>query len=614
MNQLNLLTLFTPPTQSQSQASSFGVSSGVSSANSTMTASAGIGVNIGDVAFGQLLQAQLQNAKVAAPLANVTANMAQVRQLGGQLKAAIAQLLQNGATLEQVVTELAKTLGDNVVSQLQTQLGTSVAPDVQSAITQMLAQALGPPANGPPAPPAQAAAALVDRLIQVADTLAGVSGTVNAAGQQLESLGNTISDANAGDNPAPPTTKAILRDVLAALQPFVAAAAQSNPAANANATSNSTLAQTSNPNSNGPAFANAPIQPPAPWVPTTVSLVANAMHNGAVNGPPAPPASNATALAQSIAQTTTDGPAVANNPVLTLVGTGGDTVIGRILARAANVAATQTQNQPQPAASTSPSSSSGQTSTATLQPQIAVASAGNSSSNGSSTDVLLASALRSLQAALASLPPPKSNAAGAGFASAQNALAGVTQSASSVFGALGVSPVVNTVTGSSSGSALPQTAQAQLPANFTDPNTIVDQVLKGIAMQSLPDGTQTVRMRLVPESLGDVTVNLQVQNGSINATLVAQNADVRDALLAGQQSLVQSLNDAGLKLSSFTVNLSNGGLPYQQPQNQSQPQFGTTRRSMGLSPSGVDDAVAAVPTYGLPQTQLAALQWLNALA
>jgi len=77
---------------------------------------------------------------------------------------------------------------------------------------------------------------------------------------------------------------------------------------------------------------------------------------------------------------------------------------------------------------------------------------------------------------------------------------------------------------------------------------------------------------------------------------------------------VQSLNDAGLKLSSFTVNLSNGGLPYQQPQNQSQPQFGTTRRSMGLSPSGVDDAVAAVPTYGLPQTQLAALQWLNALA
>ncbi len=132
-------------------------------------------------------------------------------------------------------------------------------------------------------------------------------------------------------------------------------------------------------------------------------------------------------------------------------------------------------------------------------------------------------------------------------------------------------------------------------------------------MRTLSDGSQTVRMRLVPESLGSVTVNLQVQGNSVNATMTAQNTDVRDALLANQQMLTRSLADAGMKLSSFTVNLANQG-QYQQQQNAYQSRFGTTRRFVGVTTSSDDDAIASVPSYGPSSSQIAAMQWLNALA
>ncbi len=133
-------------------------------------------------------------------------------------------------------------------------------------------------------------------------------------------------------------------------------------------------------------------------------------------------------------------------------------------------------------------------------------------------------------------------------------------------------------------------------------------------MNTLSDGSQTVRMRLVPESLGSVTVNLQVQGSSVNATMTAQNTDVRDALLANQQMLTRSLADAGLKLSGFTVNLANQGQYQQQQQNAYQSRFGTTRRFVGVTTSSDDDAIASVPSYGPRSSQIAAMQWLNALA
>jgi flagellar hook-length control protein FliK len=91
-----------------------------------------------------------------------------------------------------------------------------------------------------------------------------------------------------------------------------------------------------------------------------------------------------------------------------------------------------------------------------------------------------------------------------------------------------------------------------------DPSAIVEQVVRGMAMRTQSDGTSEVRLRLVPEHLGAVTLSLKVDGSNVSATALAQNADVRNALVAHQHQLARSLADAGLKLTGFTVNLSGG--------------------------------------------------------
>ena len=546
---LNLLNLFstTPTSAGNSLSSTSSVTGNLTSAS---------GANLGDLMFGQLLTAQLQNNGAAAS-STATATNGLSGQSLAQLKSTIAQMLQSGASAQQIINQLAQTLGSNFLAQLQLS-GINTGQNASGSLVQMIAQALGPPGNGPPQ---LVASALVQRFAQVANALARVG--ANAAGQQQDSLG-TVSDANAGDTPAP-NIAGIAQSALVALQ-----------SANNSASSSS--------------VSGSPAAPPAPWTPTTTSsdtqgsLAALTAQNGG-------------------------GPTVATNPSLALVGTGADTVIGRILARAANVAADQSaagnaQNAP-PAASQN---------TTPLQPQVAVAAA-NSASNGSLADSTLSNAaaatlLRTVQNALAALPPPKTDSTD----TVDSLSATAPTSNANVFASIGATPLVNTTVGAAqTGPATaPQAAPPQLPV---DPNAVVDQVLAGISMRNLSDGSQTVRMRLIPETLGSVTVNLSVQGGSVNATMVAQNTEVRDALLANQQALARSLADAGLKLSSFNVNLANNGQYQQQQTAYQQPQFGTTRRFVGLSSMSGDSSVSAVvPTYGPPPTQLAALQWLNALA
>ncbi|MBV8152619.1 MAG: flagellar hook-length control protein FliK [Candidatus Eremiobacteraeota bacterium] len=489
----NLLTLFAAPSSPQPVV---GGSSNVGfSAKSPAS-------DIGSIAFGQYLSAKLQNSASSSGSGTTASDLTKQ----------VTQALENGASLQQVIQSLAQALGSGAIAQIKAQLGLDPGADAQTTLSKLLAQALWPPGLAPPGTAAQQAAALVGRLTQVANAMTRVIN--DAAGQQHDSLG-TVSDANAGGNPAPNGTNAILQSVLAAFS--------------------------------------------------------SSTHGGTQS------------VLQSLAS---DGRTVATQGQ-TLVGTGGDTAIGRMLARAANVAVTQT------VASDAPVNA------ASLLQGLAVGAAG-SATNGATTDALIAQLLGSLQKALADVPA-QSNGSNAGDSS----------TASQWLASLGLGQ--GSTTASTSAVTTPQ-AQTQVPSSYVDPNGILDQILQGISMRTLADGTQSVRLRLVPASLGDLTVNLQVQGGAVSASLVAQNADVRDTLLANQQLLMRSLADAGLKLSSFTVSLANNGTGYRHPENSNQPRFGTTRRFTGVSADAGIDAVSPVPTFGPSASQLAAMQWLNALA
>jgi len=140
-----------------------------------------------------------------------------------------------------------------------------------------------------------------------------------------------------------------------------------------------------------------------------------------------------------------------------------------------------------------------------------------------------------------------------------------------------------------------------VPAAPVDHNAIADQVLRGAFMRNVGQSSE-MRLSLVPDSLGDVSVKLIVSAGSVTAHVVAETPEVRDALIAGQPQLAKSLADAGLKLTSFTVDLSGSSFAGFSQQQNDRPQNG--QRSDGSTSSadtdgGIDETVLeAIPSFG----------------
>ncbi|MHB8461436.1 MAG: flagellar hook-length control protein FliK, partial [Vulcanimicrobiaceae bacterium] len=90
-----------------------------------------------------------------------------------------------------------------------------------------------------------------------------------------------------------------------------------------------------------------------------------------------------------------------------------------------------------------------------------------------------------------------------------------------------------------------------------DTQAIIEQVVRGLSVRQITDGSE-IRMRLVPDHLGEVAVHLTVTGSSVNASVVAQNADVRQTLLANQHHLTRALETSGLKLTGFSVDVFGG--------------------------------------------------------
>lgn len=139
-----------------------------------------------------------------------------------------------------------------------------------------------------------------------------------------------------------------------------------------------------------------------------------------------------------------------------------------------------------------------------------------------------------------------------------------------------------------------------------DAQAVIDQIVKGFAVHT-SGSTSEVRMRLQPEQLGDVSLKLSVSGGTVNASIVAQNADVRQTLLANQHQLAASLADAGLSLGTFSVDVS-GGNPDGRTAQQFQ-QFGKKSFSRAFS-DDVEATDTVEPKFGPSILNRPADPWL----
>ncbi|HVA37766.1 MAG TPA: flagellar hook-length control protein FliK [Candidatus Dormibacteraeota bacterium] len=129
---------------------------------------------------------------------------------------------------------------------------------------------------------------------------------------------------------------------------------------------------------------------------------------------------------------------------------------------------------------------------------------------------------------------------------------------------------------------------------------VIDQVARALSVRP-SDGTTTLRIHLVPENLGDVSVRLVVGPSGVSASFTAATPAAGAALQQGASQLGRAFAGHGLQLQQFSVNVGadpQGGFAYRQPQSSYTP----FARHGGDGSFEDEDPLAAIPSFGPPAT------------
>jgi flagellar hook-length control protein FliK len=104
------------------------------------------------------------------------------------------------------------------------------------------------------------------------------------------------------------------------------------------------------------------------------------------------------------------------------------------------------------------------------------------------------------------------------------------------------------------GTRMPEYFQTLPPDTARD---VVDQVVKGLALK-VQGGLSEVRIRLEPESLGEVVVSMRMENGKLQAQIDVSQAGLKGVLDGNLAQLRQSLSMRGIEVQRLDVVFSGG--------------------------------------------------------
>jgi flagellar hook-length control protein FliK len=93
---------------------------------------------------------------------------------------------------------------------------------------------------------------------------------------------------------------------------------------------------------------------------------------------------------------------------------------------------------------------------------------------------------------------------------------------------------------------------------------IVLQVKDSLVNHEVKTGNNQIVLRLSPENLGELKVNMSMDGQNLKVEIVAENHMVRDALLQNTDSLKESLARQNISMQSFSVTTGNPGQRQQQ--------------------------------------------------
>jgi flagellar hook-length control protein FliK len=103
----------------------------------------------------------------------------------------------------------------------------------------------------------------------------------------------------------------------------------------------------------------------------------------------------------------------------------------------------------------------------------------------------------------------------------------------------------------------PETVAAATPVVAVATSGVAEQVVKQVidhfAKHEVKSGSEQIVLRLSPENLGELKVNLRMENQRLTVEIVTENRMVRDAILQNSDTLKDSLAKQNIKMDSFSV-------------------------------------------------------------
>lgn len=114
------------------------------------------------------------------------------------------------------------------------------------------------------------------------------------------------------------------------------------------------------------------------------------------------------------------------------------------------------------------------------------------------------------------------------------------------------------------------------------------QVADKLARHEIKPGNDQITLRLSPENLGNIQLNMRMEDQRMKVEIVAESREVRDALLQQKDVLKETLARQNIQMDSFNVTTGNTGGNQQQAkdwrqmqaeQNQTQQQYAAKRNT-----------------------------------
>ncbi len=161
--------------------------------------------------------------------------------------------------------------------------------------------------------------------------------------------------------------------------------------------------------------------------------------------------------------------------------------------------------------------------------------------------------------------------------------------------------------------AIPQQAKAENAAtavNTPTPATsdvrpnlsehVARQVTEHLAGHEIKKGSDQIVIRLTPENLGELKLNLRMDGQRLNVEIVTENRAVKDMILQHSDSLRESLARQNISMESFDVTTGgNGGSATGRGQDDWR-ELARQRQDNAWMPAGGYRLQASVPTSALP--------------